>query len=105
MNENEKNEGLSAFEAKKIRSKYTQLIQNVIEANLGFPDEIKDCVLSSSMIEKIMFEFEYHFLILEFGLSLTDFPADFQKACIELHEEFQKDFPFAWKLQLQTKTR
>ncbi len=95
MKKNEKNEGLSAFETEKIRSKYTLLIQNVIEANLRFPDEIKECVLSSSMIEKIMFEFEYHFLILEFGLCLTDFPADFQKACIELHEEFQKDFPFA----------
>jgi hypothetical protein len=95
MKKNEKNEGISAFEAKKIRAKYTELIQNVIEANLRFPDEIKDCLLSSSMIEKIMFEFEYHFLILEFGLCLTDFPADFQKACIELHDEFQKDFPYA----------
>jgi hypothetical protein len=42
-----------------------------------------------------MFEFEYNFLILEFGLCLTDFPEDFQKACIALHEEFQKDFPYA----------
>lgn len=95
MNENKKNEGLSAFEAEKIRSKYAELIQNVIEANLKFPEELKDCVLSSSMIEKIMFEFEYHFLILEFGLCLTDFPEDFQNACIALHEEFQKDFPYA----------
>lgn len=95
MKKNEKNEGISAFEVEKIRAKYTELIQNVIEANLRIPDEIKDCVLSSSMIEKIMFEFEYHFLILEFGLCLTDFPSDFQKACIELHEEFQKDFSYA----------
>ncbi|MBA4135372.1 MAG: hypothetical protein C0525_11660, partial [Flavobacterium sp.] len=71
MKNKEKNEGLSAFEAEKIRSKYTNLIQDVIVANLNFPDEIKDCVLSSSMIEKIMFEFEYNFLILEFGLCLT----------------------------------
>lgn len=95
MNENEKNEGLNAFEAEKIRSKYTLLIQNVIEANLRFPEELKDCVLSSSMIQKIMYEFEFHFLILEFGLCLTDFPEDFQNACITLHEEFQKDFPYA----------
>lgn len=95
MNENEKNEGLIAFEAEKIRSKYTLLIQNVIEANLRFPEELKDCVLSSSMIQKIMYEFEFHFLILEFGLCLTDFPEDFQNACITLHEEFQKDFPYA----------
>ncbi len=95
MKKNEKNDGLSAFETEKIRSKYTLLIQNVIEANLRFPEELKDCVLSSSMIEKIMFEFEYHFLILEFGLCFTDFPEDFQNACVELHEEFQKDFPYA----------
>lgn len=95
MKDKEKKEGLSAFEAEKIRSKYTNLIQDVIVANLNFPDEIKDCVLSSSMIEKIMFEFEYNFLILEFGLCLTDFPEDFQKACVALHEEFQNDFPYA----------
>lgn len=95
MKEQTKNEGLSSFEAEKIRSKYTLLIENVVEANMRFPEELKDCVLSSSMIEKIMFEFEYHFLILEFGLCLTDFPEDFQNACIALHEEFQKDFPYA----------
>jgi hypothetical protein len=95
MKDKEKNEGLSAFEAEKIRSKYTNLIQDVIVANINFPDEIKDCVLSSSMIEKIMFEFEYNFLILEFGLCLNDFPEEFQKACIALHEEFHKDFPYA----------
>ena len=95
MKEKTKNEGLSAFEAEKIRSKYTLLIENVIEVNMRFPEELKDCVLSTSMIEKIMFEFEFHFLILEFGLCLNDFPEDFQKACIELHDEFQKDFPYA----------
>ncbi len=95
MKENKKNESLSAFEAEKIRSKYTLLIENVIEANMRFPEELKDCVLSSSMIQKIMYEFKFHFLILEFGLCLTDFPEDFQNACIALHEEFQKDFPYA----------
>lgn len=95
MKEQTNNGGLTASEKEKIRAKYAELIEKVIEANLRFPEELKDCMLSSSMIEKIMFEFEYHFLILEFGLCFTDFPEDFQNACIELHEEFQKDFPYA----------
>ena len=45
---------MSAFKAYKIKAKYAKLIQNVIEANLRFHNEIKDFVLSSSMIEKIM---------------------------------------------------
>lgn len=95
MKKNEKNEGISAFEAKKIRAKYTELIQNVIETNIGFPDNLKDCIIDHNMIEKIMLHFDYQFLIHEFGLDFNEFPIEFRNACIALHEEFQKDFPYA----------
>ena len=95
MKNKEKNEGLSAFEAEKIRSKYTNLIQDVIVANLNFPDEIKDCILDCNNIEDIMIHFDCWFLIHEFGMELSEFPLEFQTACNKLHDEFQKDFPYA----------
>jgi hypothetical protein len=104
MNENEKNEGLSAFDAEKIRAKYTELIQNVIDANLSFSDEIKDCILDCNNIENIMIHFDCWFLVHEFGLELSDFPTEFQSACNKLHNEFQKDFPNASILDTTKKT-
>jgi hypothetical protein len=105
MNENEKNEGLSAFEAEKIRSKYTELIQNVIDANLSLPEEIKDFILDCNNIEDIMIHFDCWFLVHEFGLELSDFPTEFQSACNKLHNEFQKDFPNASILDTTKKNK
>ncbi len=86
---------LSASQTELIRNKYYILIQDVIEANLKFPVDLKDCILDRSMIEKIMVENDYQFLIYEFGKILSDFPETFQSACKAMHDEFQKDFPYA----------
>ena len=78
-----------------IQSKYAPLILNVIIANNNFPDELKDCILDHNMIEKILLESDFTFLINEFGKNITEFPDEFKKSCIELNWEFQKDFPKA----------
>ena len=78
-----------------IQSKYAPLFLNVIIANNNFPDELKDCILDHNMLEEILLESDFNFLINEFGKNFTEFPKEFQKACIELNEEFQKDFPKA----------
>ena len=78
-----------------IQSKYAPLLLNVIIENNNFPDELKDCILDHSMLEEILLESDFNFLINEFGKNFTEFPEEFQKACIELNWEFQKDFPKA----------
>lgn len=75
-----------------VQGKYAPLILNVIEANNNFPFELSDCIIDHEMLETIMLEFDYQFLIHEFGKNITEFPEEFQRAMILLHEEFQKDF-------------
>jgi predicted Zn-dependent protease with MMP-like domain len=65
-----------------IQSKYAPLLLNVIIANNNFPDEIKDCIIDNKMLEKILLESDFDFLINEFGKNITEFPEEFQKACI-----------------------
>ena len=88
-----------------IQSKYAPLLLNVIIANNNFPDEIKDCILDHNMLEKILLESDFDFLINEFGKNITEFPKEFQKACIELNWEFQKDFPKASEVDLSLKNK
>lgn len=88
-----------------IQSKYAPLLLNVIIANNNFPDELKDCIIDHNMLEKILLKSEFDFLINEFGKNITDFPDEFQKSCIELYEEFQKDFPKASDVDLSLKNK
>ena len=95
MIENLKTRKLEELKSRKfvgVQKKYAPLFLNVIETNNNFPVELSDCVIDHNMLEKIMLEFNYQFLIHEFGKQLTDFPEEFQRAIIVLHEEFQKDF-------------
>ena len=105
MKEQTNNGGLTASEKEKIRAKYAELIEKVIEANLRFPEEIKDCILDCNNIEHIMIHFDCWFLVREFGMELSEFPIDFQAACNKLHNEFQKDFPYASVLDTTKKNK
>ena len=46
-----------------IQSKYAPLFLNVIIANNNFPDELKDCILDHNMLEEILLESNFNFLM------------------------------------------
>lgn len=95
MSENLKKRKLEELKSRKfvgVQKKYAPLLLNVIESNNNFPVELSDCIIDHNMLETIMLEFDYQFLIHEFGKHITEFPEEFQRAIIVLHEEFQKDF-------------
>lgn len=88
-----------------IKNKYAQLILNVIIANNNLPIELKDCILDHNMLESLMLDSDYIFLISEFGKDLSEFPIEFQVACKDLKNEFQIDYSHACLIDYSIKNK
>ena len=78
-----------------IQKKYAPLFLDVIEENLKFEGELKECILDHNMLEDLLLTKDAHFLTNEFGRSLLGFPEGFVVACMRLYKQFQKHFPYA----------
>ncbi|UUW11319.1 hypothetical protein NLG42_11040 [Flavobacterium plurextorum] len=90
---------------KGLKSIYAPLILNVIIANNNFPDELKNCIIDHNMIEDILLQSDFNFLINEFGKAYNEFPEEFQRACYSLRDRFQIDFPKAWVVDKTRKNK
>lgn len=88
-----------------LKSKYAPLILNVIIANNNFPSILKDCIVDHNLIEAILLEPDFGFLINEFGKDITEFPFEFQDACNKLKNEFKLDYPKACEVDYTSKNK